>query len=411
MNRGMLWICDPDEMYAQCLARYMNGKHNVTYRVEAFSDLESLIRRASQQPPAVLLIEESMLEEAVQLPEASQICVLTSDPQTGSSHGYPAVFKYQDADALTAALLTQCTRSGRAAGVAETDGPWGSPRPGRAETEPETAARRSPEVTDPVTAGRGARILAVYSPVARCGKTCFAITLGEILAEHQRVLYLNMEDYHGFAELLGEGSMQPQEDLSDVLYDLRHRPDALCSRLGGITQTFRRLDYIPPTFNSRDLRSITMDEWEMLLKILAVQSGYDTLVLDIGTQIEDVARILTMSEIIYMPVLDGPFSRGKVRQMLANLDAAGFGWLRERMRMLQLPQTGGESVTRAFPSMLLRSELSEYIYRMLQETDEEGAVPPSSGIMTASDYETGYETEGIRGPHGGRRSRPKRKKW
>ncbi|MDQ9824849.1 hypothetical protein RFZ44_16190, partial [Acinetobacter sp. 163] len=48
-------------------------------------------------------------------------------------------------------------------------------------------------------------ILGVYSPVGRCLKTSFALALGQILARERAVLYLNLEEYSGFEELIGKG--------------------------------------------------------------------------------------------------------------------------------------------------------------------------------------------------------------
>ena len=58
-------------------------------------------------------------------------------------------------------------------------------------------------------------ILGVFSPLGRCLKTSFALTLGQILAKDKAVLYLNMEEYSGFEELLGKGFAH---NLSDLLY-------------------------------------------------------------------------------------------------------------------------------------------------------------------------------------------------
>ncbi len=48
-------------------------------------------------------------------------------------------------------------------------------------------------------------ILGVYSPLSRCLKTSFALTLGQILAKKKAVLYLNLEPFAGFEELYKTG--------------------------------------------------------------------------------------------------------------------------------------------------------------------------------------------------------------
>ena len=45
-------------------------------------------------------------------------------------------------------------------------------------------------------------ILGVYSPLGGCLQTCFALTLAQILGREKSVLYLNLEEYAGFEELM-----------------------------------------------------------------------------------------------------------------------------------------------------------------------------------------------------------------
>ena len=67
----------------------------------------------------------------------------------------------------------------------------------------------------PEVSGRGlAKVLGVYSPVGRCLKTSFALTMGKLLAQEERVLYLNLEEFSGLSVLMKE---EYKSDLSDLL--------------------------------------------------------------------------------------------------------------------------------------------------------------------------------------------------
>lgn len=74
-------------------------------------------------------------------------------------------------------------------------------------------------------------------------KTSFALTLGQILAKEKAVLYLNLEEYAGFEELMGKGFSQ---NLSDLLYFVRQENGNLIYKMNGMIQTVNNLDYIPP---------------------------------------------------------------------------------------------------------------------------------------------------------------------
>ena len=54
----------------------------------------------------------------------------------------------------------------------------------------------------PNTAGsvdQSRRIIGVYSPVGRCGKTCLALAIGQILAKEEKVLFVTLDTFTGFS--------------------------------------------------------------------------------------------------------------------------------------------------------------------------------------------------------------------
>lgn len=73
-------------------------------------------------------------------------------------------------------------------------------------------------------------VIGVYSPVGRTQKTSFALTLGQILAKDRAVLYLNLESYSGFEQILGETY---ERNLSDLLYFVRQENANVIHRLSG----------------------------------------------------------------------------------------------------------------------------------------------------------------------------------
>lgn len=96
-------------------------------------------------------------------------------------------------------------------------------------------------------------ILGVYSPLGRCLKTSFALTLGQILAKERPVLYLNLEEYAGFEELFGRSF---SGTLSDLLYFVQQGENNLSVKLSGMVQTAGTLDFIPPVQSPLDIRGL-----------------------------------------------------------------------------------------------------------------------------------------------------------
>ena len=96
-------------------------------------------------------------------------------------------------------------------------------------------------------------IIGVYSPLGRCLKTSFALALGQILAKDKAVLYLNLEEYSGFEELLGK---KFPTNLSDLFYYVRQGNENLIHRMNGMIQTVNNLDFIPPVRMPSDIRTL-----------------------------------------------------------------------------------------------------------------------------------------------------------
>ena len=45
--------------------------------------------------------------------------------------------------------------------------------------------------------GQSRRIIGVYSPIGRCGKTCLALAIGQILAKEEKVLFVTLGYLYG----------------------------------------------------------------------------------------------------------------------------------------------------------------------------------------------------------------------
>ena len=104
--------------------------------------------------------------------------------------------------------------------------------------------------------GRAASVIGVYSPVGRCLKTSFALTLGQLMAADRRVLYVTLEDYSGLASMTGE---EYKSDFSDILYYFS-QGNLNFMRLSGIVHSIGNMDYIPPARYPEDLAHIPAEQ-------------------------------------------------------------------------------------------------------------------------------------------------------
>ena len=62
----------------------------------------------------------------------------------------------------------------------------------------------------------GTRIIGVYSPVGRCGKTSLALAMGQLLAREEKLLFITLDTFTGFFPVFVDE--QWKRDLSDLIY-------------------------------------------------------------------------------------------------------------------------------------------------------------------------------------------------
>ena len=214
----------------------------------------------------------------------------------------------------------------------------------------------------PEVSGRGlAKVLGVYSPVGRCLKTSFALTMGKLLAQEERVLYLNLEEFSGLSVLMKE---EYKSDLSDLLY-FYNGGSYNSLRLSSVVHTMGELDYIPPVRYPEDLDQVGEEAIAGLIRAIAGESAYDTLVVDIGSGRRTALSVMKLCRVIYMPIREDPVSLAKLKELEQYFSQTGNGMLRERIKRLKLPYHG--SFGRGdYIDQLLWGELGDYVRQLLR---------------------------------------------
>ena len=209
-----------------------------------------------------------------------------------------------------------------------------------------------------------AAVIGVYSPVGRTQKTSFAVTLGQILARERAVLYLNMESYSGFEELLGEDY---ERNLSDLLYYARQENTNLVHKLQGMVRSLQNLDYVPPAVGPMDIQEAGSREWTLLLSQIVQNSGYEAVILDLGDGVCDLFQILELCTQIYMPVRNDPFSTAKIHQFETLLRVWDYTGVLEKIRKIKLPFHSTSRTGPGYFEDLVWSELGDTVRQLLRK--------------------------------------------
>lgn len=337
MRKNIFAVCDLEVDYACNFMDYLNQRRSIPFEIQAFTTVEALISYGKETHIELLLISGKTMCRQIRELDIGKIVILSEGVHSPELDQYPSVYKYQSSSEVIREVMA-CYGEEKAIAPAEFP-----------------VLKKTTE------------ILGVYSPLGRCLKTSFALTLGQILARDKAVLYLNLEEYSGFDELLGKGF---SHNLSDLLYYVRQENQNLIHRMNSMVQTVNNLDFIPPVQTPADIRGALWADWERLLKEIMQHSSYETVVLDVGSGVDELFQLLDMCGKIYMPVLSDTVSACKVAQFENLLRIWDFPQVLLKTRKLKLPFHMGGAAGENYVEQLMWSELGDYVRELLRKERE-----------------------------------------
>lgn len=334
MKKNIFAVCDLEADYAYNFMDYLNQKKNIPFEIQAFTNVESLLAYGKEKHIELLLISGKAMCQEVRELDIGKLVILSEGVHSPGLDQYPSVYKYQSSSDVVREVMAYY---GEEKAVFPVQFP---------------VLKKTTE------------ILGVYSPLGRCLKTSFALTLGQVLARERAVLYLNLEEYAGFEELMGKSF---QYNLSDLLYYVRQENQNLTLKMNSMIQTVNNLDYIPPVQAPSDILGISWEDWERLLSEIILHSSYEVVVLDIGHGIEETFQLLDQCKTIYMPVLSDIMSACKIAQFENLLRVWDYPQVLAKTVKVKLPFHAGAACAEKYAEQLLWSELGDYVRGMLRK--------------------------------------------
>lgn len=331
MADRVMAVYDADPFYAERFADFVNQKEQVPFQVMAFTTLEKLTVFAGAHEIEILLIHASVPREEIGKISAVQVVLLTDGEAVSLGGTYKSIYKYQAADCMMREVMEcYCT---------------------------------SAEESGSTMISRTGRIIGVYSPVNRCLKTSFSLTMGQLLSRDLKVLYMNFEDCSGFGKLIGE---EHKAGLSDLFYYYSLEKYNWV-RLASLVYTWGELVYVPPVRYPEDLNQITAKEVADLVSRIARESGYDVIILDLGQFGKKAAEVLEICDAVYMPVQEDCLSAAKVEEFEEYLSACGHESVRKRIQKIKLPYHSSFGRRDSYLEQLLWGELGDYTRQLLRK--------------------------------------------
>lgn len=285
MNERNLVICDSEIHYAYGLGENISGRNELAVRVFVCTDLNKVRRFQEKRQIHILVLGEKVWKEERKDIHAEQIFILTSEMGIPLEGNENEIYRFQSADRILSEIF-------------------------------ETYSDKTNQNILKHVRKSKQKVIAVYSPIHRIGKTAFAIALGNELAKSGKTLYINLENY---ADIGGRFRYMEGKTLGDLLYYMKQEKGNMALRLSMMVTQINDLDYVPPIAMSTDLQEIKLEEWQNLFAQILQKSIYENVILDLGDGVQGLFGILQMCDRIYMPVLEDAVSSQKIEQYDINL--------------------------------------------------------------------------------------------
>ena len=290
MKSRNLVVCDTEEEYAKALAMFFMRKKELMLQVHVCSSVGHAEALGKELRADILLAAAECAGEVQEKVRAEKVFVLSTGRKSAEKAEYPALYKYQSGEKMLSCIIQECAELFDAE-----------------------------DMSQGMSGNKKQKIIGVFSPVHRIGKTEYALKLGEKLAETENVLYLNLEVFAG----IGGHFKQEGPTLADVLYYARQEKGNLGLMLTTLVCHRGNLDYVLPVPISEDLKEVHGSEWALLVNKILEQSIYETIVLDIGDGIPELYQLLKSCGEVHMPVLEDEYSKAKLLQFEREMNVLG----------------------------------------------------------------------------------------
>lgn len=329
-SKKTMVLCDEEEEYAQLLTEFLKKQRDIPWLIRTYTSAEELLA-GEKEGVDFLVISESAYSEKVRMlcPEG---LVVLNESGFMKWENICYVDKYSPAEEVLKHLLA--------------------------------VYADMPEVQLPLPAA-GARVnfIGHYSPVKRSLQSTFALTMGQLLAENHRTLYLNFEHYPGMRELMPD--MQTL-DMADLLYFLNSDKEKFRIRMRMMKKHIGGMDYIPPMKAGQNLLSVTAEEWLALLQKIEGLGEYEYVILDLSDSMQGLFDILRLCSRVFTSAAKDSAAETKLlryEQVLALCEYEDILKKTSRLDLTHIHRVPSE------PEQLTRGELAEIVRESVQNLE------------------------------------------
>lgn len=384
MVNNVIGVCDENTVYMKKLAGYFMQKSSIPLQIRSFSDWEQLIRYLQSNELDVLILggvtflekwerwddvqadkERYLYEEGMK--EHVKWVIKLVDEVSGKelkeekgSHNL-TVSRYQPPAELLA-TVEKLTEGNSFNGNDRTN-----PRMIRENSFYEINTEKDIRIHE-----RDTRVIGIYSPVNRCGKTSLAVLFSEILARRGNSLMICMDHHNG---ILADEEL----NIAELIYYLSREQQLVSrgehfydfSQYDRFVKKWEQISYIAASPSIENMMQIPTEPFCELIHLLQKTNKYQYIVLDLSEGIESLYKVLNQCDVIFMPVLNDCISKSKIQQFEQQMSIVTerdvWESLKCRIYKIQLPETIEADDVENYYRELIWSDLGNFAGQILEQ--------------------------------------------
>ena len=274
-------IGDEEELYCDQLTAYLQGHQRKYLETRVYSERAKLAQALEEENVKIVLMTGDFFCKEI-LEHTGVVFVLLCEDEIPEEYSsYPRIYKYQQVEQILREL--------------------------------ERLAGEEFEEEGQFHARKGGKITAFFSPAQDNMQMYTALGYAKLMAETEKVLYINLMGCAGFEELFSE---EYQETFGDFLFYLRQNAKNLKLRFEGMIYRFGKVDYIPPVFFGEILAEAKEDDYKAFFRWLVTETDYERIVVDFGSMVQGFFHLLQGCDKIYCLSREDFVTKSRVKQFM-----------------------------------------------------------------------------------------------
>lgn len=184
-----------------------------------------------------------------------------------------------------------------------------------------------------------------------------------------KVLYLNLSEFSGMADIMGD---KDGGNFSDLIYGIRQRKERFLVCLQSVLHHTEAFDYVLPPENPQDIYEIGEEDLACLLSLLREQTEYELVVWNCGTLNQSVRQVLNYCSKIYCVIKETLFGKSRKAEFEKFLEKEAVRGIKEKLQYVN-PQinyingSGGLTQGTDVVNWLQNGEFAELSVRLQQD--------------------------------------------